>query len=133
MGFVIDSSILIEFERGRLDLSGYIKRWGEDAFFVSVISMSELLHGVHRANNEHIRIRRSAFVEGVFERFPLLPITPDIARFQAQVWASLQAEGRMIGLHDSWLAATCLVYGFAIVTHNVREFERVSGLNMEVW
>lgn len=65
---MIDSSILIEFERGRLDLSDYIKRWGDDAFFISVISMSELLHGVNRANNEHIRIRRSAFVEGVFER-----------------------------------------------------------------
>lgn len=128
MGFVIDSSILIEFERGRLDLSDYIKRWGDDAFFISVISMRELLHGVNRANNERIRIRRSAFVEGVFERFPLLPITHDVARLHAQVWAGLQAEGQMIGLHDS-----CLAYGFSIVTHNVREFERVSGLKMGVW
>ena len=133
MGFVIDSSILIEFERGRLDLSDYINRWGDDAFFISVISMSELLHGVNRAQNDSIRIRRSAFVEGVFERFPILPITPDIARFYSQVWANMQAQGCMIGLHDSWLAATCLTYGFSMVTHHVREFERVSGLNVEVW
>lgn len=133
MGFLIDSSILVDCERGRLGLSASIERSGDDAFFISVISLSELLHGVYRASNERIKTRRLAFVEGIFERFPILPITCEVARMHARIWADLQAQGVMIGLHDSWLAATCIAHGYAVVTRNIREFDRVNGLNVEVW
>lgn len=49
------------------------------------------------------------------------------ARAHTQVWAELAAAGQMIGPHDLWLAATCIVHGFTIVTANVREFARVPG------
>ena len=47
--------------------------------------------------------------------------------------AALAAAGQTIGPHDLWLAATCLAYGFTMVTANVREFARVPGLAVEVW
>ena len=39
----------------------------------------------------------------------------------------------MIGLHDSWIAATCLAYNLTLITGNLREFKRVPGLNTEKW
>jgi len=130
---LIDASILIEAERGRLDLEQHVAQRQEEEFFLSVITASELLHGVHRAVRPEIRTKRSAFVEAILERFPLLPVDLATARAHAQVWAELAAAGLMIGPHDLWLAATCLAHGLTIVTANVREFVRVPGLAIEVW
>ena len=133
MAVLIDASILIEAERGRLDLEPYVAQRPEEEFFLSVITASELLHGVHRAVQPEVRARRSAFVEAILERFPLLPVNIVTARAHAQVWAELAAAGQMIGAHDLWLAATCIAHGLTMVTANVREFARVPGLAVEVW
>ena len=80
-----------------------------------------------------VRAKRSAFVEALLERFPLLPIDLAIARAHAQVWAELALAGKMIGPNDLWLAATSLAHGLTMVTANVREFACVPGLTVEVW
>jgi tRNA(fMet)-specific endonuclease VapC len=133
MAVLIDASILIEAERGRLGLEAHVTHHGEDEAFLSVITASELLHGVHRATQADVRARRSAFVEGVLERFPLLAIDRVCARAHAQLWAELRRAGTLIGPHDLWLAATCIAHGLTLVTGNVREFARVPGLELEVW
>lgn len=59
MGILIDSDVLINYERGRIDLISKIKGREQEEVFLSVITASELLHGVWRATNSHIRSRRS--------------------------------------------------------------------------
>ena len=133
MAVLIDASILIEAERGRLDLASRVAGRTEEESFISVITASELLHGVHRAALPDQRARRSTFVEGILARFPLLEVDLATARAHAQVWADLSAAGTLIGPHDLWLAAACVAHGFTMVTANVREFERVPGLKVENW
>jgi len=130
---LIDASILIEAERGRLSLEPHVARRCDDESFLSVITASELLHGVRRATQPDVRARRSAFVEGILERFPLLNVDLATARAHAQIWAELQQAGTIIGPHDLLLAATCVAHGLTMVTANVREFERVAGLDVEMW
>jgi len=101
--------------------------------FLSVISASELLHGVYRASTPRVRANRLAFVEAVLSSFPLLEIDLATARSHAKLWSQLEQRGDMIGVHDSWLAATCLAHGLKLATGNVREFTRVSGLEVEAW
>jgi tRNA(fMet)-specific endonuclease VapC len=100
---------------------------------LSVITASELVHGVHRAVQPEVRTKRAAFVEAVLERFPLLSVDLATARIHAQVWEELAGAGKMIGPHDLWLAATCIAHGLTMVTANLREFSRVPGLTAEVW
>jgi tRNA(fMet)-specific endonuclease VapC len=133
MAVLIDASILIESERGRLGLEPHVTRHGVEEAFLSVVTASELLHGAHRATQPDVRARRSAFVEGILERFPLLSVDLACARAHAQLWAELRQAGALIGPHDLWLAATCIAHGLTIVTANVREFARVPGLDLEVW
>jgi tRNA(fMet)-specific endonuclease VapC len=130
---LIDASILIEAERGRLALEPHVERHGDEESFLSVITASELLHGVHRASAPDARAKRSAFVEGVLERFPILSVDLACARAHAHLWAELRKAGAMIGPHDLWLAATCLAHGLIMVSANLREFERVPGLEVEQW
>jgi predicted nucleic acid-binding protein len=133
MGVLIDASILIDHERGRIDLQEHVAGREDEAFFLSVITASELLHGVHRAVDPAVRARRSAFVEGILGSFPLLPIELATARMHARLWAELAAQGQNIGAHDLWVAAACLSHGLSLVTTNPREFGRVPGLVVEDW
>ena len=133
MGVLIDASVLIEYERGRIDLQEKLAGHEEDEVFLSVITASELLHGVHRAQDARIRARRSAFVEAVLERFPILPVDLTTARVHAQLWADLASSGLLIGPHDLWLAAAAVAQGLTLLTANLREFKRVPGLVVASW
>lgn len=52
MGIILDTSILIEHEKGRLNIAEFISGRENEAFAMSIISVAELLHGVHRADSE---------------------------------------------------------------------------------
>jgi tRNA(fMet)-specific endonuclease VapC len=133
VGVLIDASVLIENERGRLSLAPRLEGREGQEFLLSVVTASELLHGVHRARSAEQRNRRAAWVEAVLERFPLLGVDLATARAHAQLWADLAAEGRLIGPHDLWLAAACLAHGLTLATANLRAFHRVAGLAVENW
>ena len=133
MGLLIDTSVFIDHERGRIDLARVVEGREEEEAFVSVVTGSELLHGVHRASEAGARARRSAFVESVLAEFTLLPIDILVARTHARLWAELVPAGRTVGALDLWIAATCLARGLRLATGNERDFGRVPGLEVEVW
>ena len=133
MGVLIDSNVLIAAERGLIDIAAKVKGREGEEFFISVVTASERLHGVWRAKDADTRARRAAFVEGILEHFPALPIESSVARAHAQLWAELEAKGSPVGAHDLWLAASCVALGHSLITRNVREFKRVPGLKVEAW
>jgi tRNA(fMet)-specific endonuclease VapC len=130
MGILIDSSILVEHERGRLDLTRLLSRFPDGEGFLSTVTVSEMLHGVHRAQDAGRRARRLASVEALLAVFPVLPIDVAVARVHAHLWADLRQAGTPVGPHDMWIGATCLAHGHAIVTANAREFVRIPGLEV---
>jgi len=93
------------------------------------VTVSELLHGVHRASGAR-RNRRRAFVEHLLAGLEPVPITEPVARVHAEVWAGLERRGNVPGAHDLWIAATALAHGFGVVTRNRADFERVPGLRV---
>lgn len=98
---------------------------------VSVITISELLHGVHGASGAR-RDRRRAFVEHVLAGLEPVPITEPVARVHAELWAELDRRGDVPAAHDLWIAATALAYGYGVATRNKRDFGRVRGLRLLV-
>ena len=133
MGILIDTNVLIKAEKGTIVLDSHIEKRKDEEFFISVITASELLHGVWRAKDEAIQVRRSAFVEAVLTSIAILSIDLPTARSHAQLWARLLSDGQMIGVHDSWIAASCINHGLHLITDNVKEFERIPGLQIEQW
>lgn len=127
MAVLIDTTVLVNAERRGQSLNQAI---GDQDRAISVITASELLHGVHRAQTGAIRARRSALVEHVISAIEPLPITTSIARAHAEIWAELEKDGNLIGAHDLWIAATALSHGMDVATANARDFGRVPGLNV---
>jgi tRNA(fMet)-specific endonuclease VapC len=126
---LIDTDVLIDVERGAAAARALEEVLGEEARAISVITVSELLHGVHRASGAR-RARRNAFVEHLLAGLPAIPITEPVARIHAGVWAELAARGETIGAHDLWIAATGLAHGLAVATRDAADFERVAGLRV---
>lgn len=96
---------------------------------ISVITVSELLHGARRESASRRTLRR-AFVEALLAAFDPIPITESVARVHAEVWAELADRGAVIGAHDLWIAATALSHGLGVATRNVAHYERVPGLRV---
>lgn len=101
----------------------------DEPVMVSVITVSELLHGAHRASSERYG-RRLAFVERILAAMEILPIDEPIARAHAAIGAELAAAGTTIGTHDLWIGASALANGLGVATHNARDFRRIPGLRV---
>jgi tRNA(fMet)-specific endonuclease VapC len=133
MGYLIDTSILIAWERQQLDGGAIVAHAGSDEVALSSITASELLHGVHRAQSAQRRGKREEFVEAILSALPVVPVDLAVARTHARIWADLAARGAVIGAHDLLIAATALTFDLVIATRNERDFGRIEGARVEVW
>jgi len=130
MGLILDSSVLIAAERGQFDWIGWQSTILDEPQFITVITLSELWHGWHRAKTDEQRARRAHFIRGIESRYPILGIGLAEARIHARLWAELSAKGRLIGAHDLLIAAIAISHGYGLATLNHDEFCRVPGLNL---
>ena len=132
MGLIIDTGVLIAPER--LGTKARLERYGaSETCWISAISCSELLVGVHLADNERRRERRSAYVESILARLPVLDFTGTTARIHARLHAEMRGKGHVIGAHDLMIAATAVEHGYGVLTLNLADFERVPGLKVLRW
>jgi tRNA(fMet)-specific endonuclease VapC len=140
MGTVLDTTVFIELARAIRGLPAaeamtavarrLESQLGEnEEVGIAAITASELLHGVHRATDEH-RGRRAAFVEAVLAAFPTLSFDLLVARVHARLWAGLASSGAEVGAHDRLVAATAMSAGWQVGTANVRHFSRIPGLDI---
>jgi tRNA(fMet)-specific endonuclease VapC len=130
VGLMVDANVFIQFERRKLSVD--FSHWtppGDDVF-ISAITVSELLMGVHRADTDTRRQRRSEFVEAILVGVTVLDLTAVVARRHAELHADLTKRGQLIGAHDMIIAATALHHGLSLLTDNIAEFSRVSGLSV---
>ena len=97
---------------------------------VSAITYAELRFGVENS-------ARAAKNLELLERFLLpievLPFDAEAGRWYGRARMQLQRVGLPIGGNDLLIAAHALSLGVTLVTNNVREFERVEGLHVELW
>jgi predicted nucleic acid-binding protein len=132
MGVILDTSVLIEAERRKAEIDKLTENREEEIFGISVITVAELLHGLHRADSTKRRLKRSAYVEKIIELFPIYVFETSIARIYAELWSDLSKKGIQIGAHDLIIGSTALSLGFSVATRNMRHFERIEGLKIEI-
>ena len=131
MAVLIDASIFINVERRGLPSDHAIGLLSAEDAALASITASELLAGVHRADSPERRLRRETFVEAILAALPVLAFDLRVARVYAALSAQLAAAGQSVGAHDLLIAATALTDGSAVLTHNLRDFERIPGLAVQ--
>jgi tRNA(fMet)-specific endonuclease VapC len=128
---LIDSSVLIDVERGRVVLGALLEGRGDRGVAIAAITAAELLHGVHRLRASKRKTRAEAVVETLLSSIPVIPFDLVCARAHARLGAELARRGIAVGTHDLMIGATALARGLSIVTRDQRSFSRIPGLEIE--
>ena len=97
---------------------------------VCSVVKAELLHGARKSDREAVNLR---VLERFFSSLASLPFDDDAAVCYAGIRERLERSGTPIGPYDMMIAAIAIANDAVLVTHNVREFERVVGLKLEDW
>ncbi len=91
---------------------------------------AELLFGARRSQRvEENLLRYRSF----FDSLQSFPFDDDCAEEYSLVRSELSRRGNLIGHNDLLIAAIALTHHATLVTHNTREFSRVSNLRLEDW
>ena len=94
---------------------------------VSLMTEAELEQWILLAKWGAVRVQRfQAFMTG----FASVPSSRDLILRWADVMVAARANGRRIESADAWIAATALLYGAALITHNPKDYSGVPRLNV---
>ena len=101
-----------------------------DDLVVSSLVAAELASGVmHSQRVEHNR----RWLEQALALYVQEPWGPEAVWHYGRQWARLRAAGTPIGAFDLLIGCQALAEDGVVVTHNVRELERIEGLRLEDW
>lgn len=129
--YFLDSCICIDFMRGRLPYAyGVFQASDPRLFKVPSVVQAELLLGARKSANPK---ENHNLVEQFLLPFEVVSFDARCAYEYAEIRAQLEEEGRLIGPNDLLIAATARAHKGTLVTNNVKEFQRVEGLELESW
>ncbi|TET97570.1 MAG: type II toxin-antitoxin system VapC family toxin [Dehalococcoidia bacterium] len=100
--------------------------------FTSSITLGELVYGAYRLQ-ERAGALLQRLDETLLPNLPILPFDASAARRYGEVRAELERRGTPMGDADLRIASIALTRDLAVVTANVRHFQKVPGLAVENW
>jgi tRNA(fMet)-specific endonuclease VapC len=131
MRYLLDTNVCVMYLNGRSASvrDRLLSVPFEDMAVCSVVK-AELFYGAMRSNNPTRTLERQ---QEFLRPFVSLPFGDESASVCGQIRARLASAGTPIGAYDLQIATIALVNNLTLVTHNIREFERVEGLQVEDW
>lgn len=131
MTYLLDTNTCIRIINGRVPkLRTRLLTVPVHEVTICSIVRAELFYGAAKSQTP---IRTKQKQELFLQPFATLPFDDAAASTYGLVRAHLELAGTPIGPLDLQIAAIALVHGLVLVTHNTREFSRVSGLLLDDW
>ena len=112
MRAVLDTSVFVAREQGRP-----IAKL-PDEVAVSVVTLSELRHGVLAADDHETRAVRLRTLERARRLGPALVLDGQVGDELARMRVALRAAGRSMKVMDAWIGAVALAHGAAVCTQD---------------
>ena len=103
---------------------------GDTETGISSVALTELVHGVYRANSLSVKIRRELFLFELLQDVRVAPYTAAVAQMAGRIGGEQAEIGRTIPLADLMIGATALSLGFSVLTTNERHFRMIPGLEV---
>ncbi len=131
MIYMLDTNICIYAMKKKPEK--VLKRLNEEldnGVCISSITLAELEYGMKRSSNPE---KNEQALLRFLAPLSILPFGPAAASEYGEIRAYLQRQGTPIGPLDMLIAGHARAEELVLVTNNVREFERVPGLDMENW
>ncbi len=127
MRYLIDSNVVIDSLLNVQEAVDLLDELSEDGFAVSIFTYMEAYQGTLRA--QATGQLRTAF-ERFFDRVPVLPFTPAVARRCALLRHQLKQAGKRVNSRatDLFIAAIALEHNLTLVTNNTTDYDDIPGL-----
>ena len=97
MGLILDSSVVIAAERSGKTVQRLVERVlavaGDQEAALSAVGLTELIHGIYRAQSPHVRLRREAFLGELLADFTVYPYTKETAMRAGKIDGEQQSRG----------------------------------------
>lgn len=131
MTYLLDSNTCIQYMRGKnAAILRHFSLHSPPDLAVCPIVVAKLEYGAAKSGNP---TREAAKVATFLTPYLSFPYDDTAARLYVRHRVALEAVGLMIGHYDLMIAAIALANGLKLVTHDVGEFSRVAGLDIEDW
>lgn len=133
-GYLIDTGVWVEVERGRLGAGDVQAITHEAPVFLSPVTLAELTQGAEMAAEEAVRQRRRAALARLRQK-PVLRIDATTGEIYGALAAALHRAGRGSHKHrvqDVWMAAQAIQHGLCLLTYNRKDFDDIPGLDSRV-
>ena len=128
--FVMDTNSLIYFFKGMGSVASVLLSIPPQEVAIPTIVLFELEVGIAKSTASQKRRQQLSELTSVTK---VLPFGIEEATVAADIRVKLEQRGNPIGPYDILIAATAISNNGTLVTHNVREFERVEGLQLVDW
>jgi len=131
MGFLIDTTLWMAIERGRLTAGDIHAITRQDPLYLSPVNLAEIRLGIDLMPQSGMRKTALAALRRM-RRKPLLRITGETG----EVFGSLAARiKKMVRAHDHrvqdlWLASQAVQRDFTLLTANEKDFRDISDLKL---
>lgn len=97
---------------------------------ISSITYAELCHGVEKSARPE---QNRQAVEDFVSRLVILQYGEKAAQHYGEIRSELERSGIPIGANDLHIGAHARSEGLLLITNNIKEFNRVSGLRLDNW
>ncbi len=131
MKYLLDTCTVSDFVKGQPNVLARVKATSPTLIAVSALTRMEVDYGL-ALNAERAR-KLVVVLDTFFSTIATLTFDEADAKAAAAIRAALKIQGQPIGAYDALIAGTALARGLVVVTLNVGEFKRVSGLQVEDW
>lgn len=129
--YLLDTNVCIMYLNGKSpSIKNYIDNLNADHVAVCSVVKAELFFGAMKSNNTQktLKIQKS-----FLQQFISLPFDDCCAEIYGTIRADLAKAGTPISSNDLQIASIALANNLILVTHNIREFSRIEGLQIEDW
>ena len=134
MGFLVDTCVWIDVERGALAPADVAALTAGEPVFISPVTLAELRFGADIARDPGMRQRRLVALRRL-ARKPLLPVDGTTGDIFGSLAAQIRAAGRQhrYRVQDLWLASQALQHNYRLLTRNSHDFEDIPGLDLVLY
>lgn len=103
---------------------------GDQDAALSSVGLTELAHGIYRAQTPEVRTRRESFINELLRDLTVYPYTKETALLAGRIDGEQQAQGVTVPFGDLLIGVTALSLDFAVLTVNLRHFRIIPGLKV---
>lgn len=128
MKFLLDTNAVIALLNKQPEFIAKIKCYSPQDFGLSSIVLFELHYGAEKSQRKAENLAKLAKLP-----FEIVSFNEEDAKTAGKIRAELAQKGTPIGSYDIQIAAQAITRNLTLITHNLKEFQRLPDLMLDDW